>query len=635
MRKLSHVLLFYLLTIQLPIVAKPLVLADNRRTDYCIVTNSKTSEIEKFACEELKKYLDQITDANYTFSNKLLKKSIVVCNQNNIHELNSKADIPVLSDESFGIFQRKEAIYLVGGTERSVLYAVYEFLENLGCRWIAPDFDFYEGTHQFIPSKTLLKVDFSVDKKEYTTSKYRKFYITGQSRTYEELMSLIDWMPKLRVNHAAFKIDGPLQWSLWRNKLTHELQKRGIVIEVGGHGYNYFLSPEEDNGKLFENHPEWFGVNKRFGIKELGYRSKEKRVIFCTSNKEAIEYLHKKIANFLHQNPEIEVFDFWPPDQELWCECSDCLKMGSISDRHSILVNQTAEFLKKSFPKLKLECLAYHHYFEPPLNFKMTDKVLVDFADYYQNFEYQFYDNESIANKIHNAALVRWTKEFGGDISIYSYYRKGFWRSLPNIMPHYIQNDLKYYNHIGIKGVSVYSEPKDWFTYGLNHYVLWKLAWNPEMDVNDIISEYCMTVYGNSAPVAEYVYREFEDIVRFACVIHQTTFKTDKQYDQYTARIQKCIEIISNEEMKYEDNTTTKNHLFRLELMAKYAEKSVEMMRALAAENRTKETSVHTTDTGTSFDRIDGVLTKKPPLDKELIDWLKKYANLGVFALEN
>lgn len=610
--------------------AETITIASNRKADYNIVCSKTASTTEKFACEELKKYLNQISNANFKVSFQASKKSIVVCVANALPQFAKDLNIPTLTNEDYGIFKRGETIYLVGGVQEAVLFSVYDFLEELGCRWFAPDFKFYEGTNQYIPVKKNLGFTYARDKIESTSSKYRKFYATGGALKYEELMALIDWMPKLKFNILAFKMVGELRWDLWREKLTAEIKKRGILIEDGGHGYDYFIGPDMESGTLFEKHPEWFGMNKKMGINEKGFRSKEKRVIFCTSNKDAVTYLHKNLLGYLKLHPEVDIFDFWPPDQEIWCECPNCLALGSPSDRHATLVSETAKFLQKELPALKMECLAYHFYFEPPQNAKLPDNVLIDFADYYQNFEYQFYQNENPVNKKHNDALVKWTEQFKGDISIYSYYRKGFWRSLPNIMPHYIQNDLKYYKSIGIKGVSVYSEPNDWFTYGINHYALGKLAWNPDTNIDSIESEYCSKVYGTAGNVAKFVYNEFEDVVRFACVIHQTSFKTNEQYDQYSARMNACIKKITVAEKQFGSNSTVKNHLFRLRLMTEYAAKSIEMMRNLAVKELAKDTKQNPADN--DFDNIKGVLTRRPPLEDDLKNWLKKYNHLGIFA---
>lgn len=609
--------------------SKTISLAQNSKADYTITCSDAASPTVKYASRELEKYLEMMSGADFTVSTKGSAKSIIVCST---AEIDPKIGIPQMTGEDFGIFTRDENIYLTGAAQRSVLYAVYDMLERLGCRWLAPKFVYFEGSHQYIPKSSNIALNIKEEKIEHTNSKYRKFYATGPARSVEELQALIEWMPKLRFNTLAFKMVGPVRWEMWCEDLTPELKKRDIIIEDGGHGYETFISTEMEDGKLFEQKPQWFGVNKRFGEKEQGNRSKVKRVIFCTSNSEAVDYMHSNLIKYLERHPEVDIFDFWPQDSEIWCECDECAKLGSPSDRHALLVNQTRDLLKKHFPKLKMECLAYHHYVAPPTNTMIKDDILVDFADYYQNFEYQFYDKRNEINRQHNESLVKWAEQFGGDISIYSYYRKGFWRSLPCIIPHYMQNDLKYYDKLGVRGVSVYSEPHDWFTYGLNHYTLGKLAWNPHINIDKEIDTYCKTLYLDAAPLARYVYNELENIVRYACVIHQTAFKTDKQYDQYAERVKRCITKIEKEIDLRASDKTLANHLFRLKLMNEYALRSIEMMRKTA---KTMQSGVRIdTMVDTTVDKSGKFLTRKPPLDKELSDWLRQYKDYGVFALD-
>ena len=95
-------------------------------------------------------------------------------------------------------------------------------------------------------------------------------------------------------------------------RLTPELQRRGIVVEVGGHGYQNFLNAEmpapEGGGTLFEQHPEYFGADQQ------GRRRKEHGRAPCTSNPDAVAYLTKNLLAYVQVRPEINIFDLWPPD---------------------------------------------------------------------------------------------------------------------------------------------------------------------------------------------------------------------------------------------------------------------------------------------------------------------------------
>ena len=578
------------------------------RANYVIVSPTKASECEKFAAQELKRFLFEMSKANFKIADKIRQKSIVVSMPGSLPESAKSIKMPILTGESYTIFKHDEIIYLMGGNPRATLFAVYDFLNQLGCQWVAPDFAFFGGSNRNIPLKADVNFIYNGDKIEAPSLKYRKLYVEeGRSHTLQNLKQLIEWMPKMRFNTLVIPFNyqggGKVKWDNWREELTPELRKRGIIVEVGGHGYQNMINASMDEGKLFNEHPEWFGMDK------TGIRSKASRMVICTSNPEAVAYMYKNLLSYLRSHPEIDIFDFWPPDGEVWCQCSACTAMGSETERHIILVNQIAKLLQKDLPHVVLECIAYSRYTAPPLNVTLNDQVLLDFCPINQCFEYQLYENGAVQNKNYNADLVNWIKAFGGDISIYSYFRKYAWRSLPNIIPHFMQNDLKYYYSIGAKGISVYSEPGDWFTYGINHFVLSKLGWNPNVNVDTLMETYTGQVYGKAAPVVVSIFNELESIVRFACNLPYTSLKNQDQYNAYASRIAACRQKVKTALMENSSDPLIYQNLSRLDLMLEYADKSIAVMRSKSL--GTNESTVK--------------------LETEIKHFLKEHAAMGVF----
>jgi len=559
-------------------------LASEGKALYDIVVSPSASAAELFAAEELANYLGSMSDAAFTVKTSSGGASIFVGTTPSIGKF--YFNIPGAKDpEQWGIGTSGKNIFLTGGDSRGVIYAVYAFLQQLGCRWIAPDYDFFEGSSRHIPSSPELIYHHPKDLVDKPEMKYRKFYVEeGKSHTTGNLLQLIDWMPKLRYNTLVIPINyqgsGRVKWDNWRERLTPELQKRGIIIEVGGHGYENFLNAGMENGKLFELHPEWFGMD------EKGKRSPDKHTVFCTSNRDAVSYLRNNVIDYLQSRPEIEVFDFWPPDMDKWCCCSECSKTSS-EQRHFELVNYMADELKKHFPKVKLECLAYSRYLSPPENVKLNPAVLLDFCPITQNYQVQFYDETSSKNKMYNDNLRKWLKVFEGEISIYSYYRKYKWRSLPNVFPHYLQNELKYFRSIGTKGISVYSEPGDWFTYGPNYYVLGHLAQHPDADVDALMNEYTALLFGPAKEVMTGVYKALEEIVRNGCYFADSEPLPLEQYDKYYEQAVQLATQVGNVRIELgKNNPVLNNHLHRVELMLEYVSKSIRQQQKEVQENK-------------------------------------------------
>src|SRR5205823_7090930 len=134
-------------------------------------------------------------------------------------------------------------------------------------------------------------------------------------------------------------------------------------------------------------------------------------------------------------------------------------------------------------------------------------------------------DPDAPKNKPYADALTGWRHAFEGDLSIYSYYRKYAWDSLPVIIPHYMQQDLQWHAKVPVQGVSTYAEPGDWFTYELNHYALAALAWNPDVDIDKVIQKFCDARYGEEAELAKSVFATLEKTTRTFGSLPSTSLK--------------------------------------------------------------------------------------------------------------
>ena len=557
--------------------------------------NPSTSQ--KFAAQELRRYLSKITNAYFPLSDKAEHRIIIRQNKQ-------------LSEECYTISLHNKDIVLAGGSERAVLYSVYDFLHRLGCRWLAPQFDFYDGSSEYIPKKENLSFDASKNIEEHPQFAYRKIDVEeGRSHTIENLKQIVDWMPKVRFNILMVPLNyqggGRVKWENWREALTPELKKRGLLIEVGGHGYQNFLNAKMENGALFKIHPEWFGKNKNCKEDTAQY------FVFNTSNSDAIDYFTQNILSYLKQHPEIDIFDFWPPDGARWAECPEFTALGSPVNRQAVLVNKINAAVKKLRPDLRLEIIAYGQVLLPPGKNALDSGVLVDVCPINQSFEKQIFDTTHTTNAEYAKAILNWRSVFPGDIGLYSYYRKYAWRSLPVIIPHYIQNDLKWYSKLPLQGISTYAEPGDWYTYELNHYSLANLAWNPDLSLDSLINEYCFIRYGSASDVAENAYNLLEEIVPTCGSIPFTTLKSKDQIAGAQKRLFQTEvnlrRILNGDQMK-----NVSMNLSRLQLMINYAVFDFKILQLVTK--------------GAASDEIESGV-------KKMIAFLEKNSSKGVFLI--
>lgn len=549
------------------------LLAKNAKPYVVIRMPLHNTETLNFAAAELSQYLLRISGAVF---------SIVGYN-------NSKPAIliqsdPSLDEEEYQILVQGHNIILSGGSGRAVLYAVYDFLQRLGCVWIAPELDFYKGSSEYVPKKSTLFYGAAQKVKEHPQLKYRKIDVEeGRTHNMDNLKQIIEWMPKARFNILMTPLDygggGRVRWDNWRKQLVPELKKRGLLIEVGGHGYQNFLNAGMEDSTIFRNHPGWFGKDKNCNPSPAEYR------VFNTGDSGAVNYLISRILTYIKGHPEIDIFDFWPPDGAHWADCPEFKKLGSPVDRQALLVNQVDAAIKKIRPGLRLEMIAYQPVLMPPEKVQLNKNILVDFCPINQSFEKQIYDSGSANNYSYDQALKFWRHTFKGDIGLYSYYRKYAWHSLPNVIPHYIQKDMEWYSKLPLQGISTYAEPGDWFTYELNHYILGHTGWDSAINIDSLIDQYCILRYGRFHKTARDAYTVLENIVPHYCSIPFSTLKPTVQITQSKQRILNQIRALHQVRLKCDGNI--KENVSRLLLMMQYAYHDLEIQELISASGNT------------------------------------------------
>jgi hypothetical protein len=505
------------------------------------------------------------------------------------------------------------SITITGANDVSLLAGVYHLLDQAGYRFLAPNLAHYEGSAEVAPKTPRLpKLDPPISRS--AKLKFRKLYVEeGHSHTIENLRQIVEWMPKVGYNTLVvptnYQGKGRVKWDNWREQLTPELQKRGITIEVGGHGYQNFINaemPAPDGGALFEKHPDWFAADAR------GQRQKAPAWVFCTSNAAAVDTFINNFLAYIKDRPEIDIYDLWPPDGAKWCECAACKALGTPSDRQAILLKQVLVKVKPIRPDLRLEVIAYASYVDPPEHETIDPAVLIDFCPINQQFDAQISDPAAEKNNQYAQALAAWRRKFTGDISIYSYYRKYAWDSLPAVIPHYMQADLKWYAGAPVQGVSTYAEPGDWATYELNHYVLAALGWDPGADVDALVAKFCEARYGDEAPLAQRVMATLEKTTRVYGGLPHTSLKSADAIAAARDEVRERLGAVSAAQARAADKPV-KLALRRLELMCGYLLRDLEIQ--------------HLRATGADKDQIRQQAAA-------LSTWLASHADAGVFLTQ-
>lgn len=513
------------------LVAKSALFADplplrKGGTGLTIITEPSPSNGDQFAAKELARYLKKITGANFAVKAEAkIPAEALVVGRPEVETVDPQVAQQQLGDDGFIIRRVGRRVFIAGGSDRGTLYGVYAFLEKLGCRWFAPNFEFYGAAGgEVLPLIAAPAVgDWNIV--ERPAFRWRKLYIEeGHSYTTENLKQMIDWMAKARMNVLDCPIDYQhlhhTEWDHWRLALIPELRKRGILIEVGGHGYPNFL-PQE---KYFGQHPDWFGMRN-------GMRTSDSREVFSTANKDAVSTFVANVESYLHAHPEIDILDVWPPDGAQWSTAPEDLAMGSPSERQMLLLNHLSGALKTDFPKLRIQFIAYETYTVPPKEHTPDPSILMEFCPINRSFESPLYASGYEQNEEYFHDLQGWLNGVidPSNVTIYSYITKYAWRSLPILIPHLIVDETRRFHGMGIGGLATYSEPGSWATFELDHYITARALWNPQLDVQQAMADYTSQRYGAAGPAVLNYLRLIENVVPHAVGIPGTQLTIQKE----------------------------------------------------------------------------------------------------------
>ncbi|HEU4632286.1 MAG TPA: DUF4838 domain-containing protein [Gemmatimonadaceae bacterium] len=546
-----------------------ITLARDGRTRYTIVTTATEDGPERLAAGELARYLERITGARFPIAASAAGRAPIVLRV---------ARDSGSGEEGYTIAVRGDTLLLTGGSGRAVLYAAYDLLARLGCQWLAPQLDFYEGAAEVVPRAPTLVYAPAGDVVERPAFAIRKLDVEeGLSHDTESLRRIVAWMPKLRYNTLQVPMDyqgrGRVRWDAWREALTPELDRRGLLIEVGGHGYQNYLNADMEGGRLFAEHPDWFGQDAQCRP------SRAEHLVFNTESPDAVRYVIDNVIRYLRAHPEIDIFDFWPPDGARWAECEDWAAFGTPEDRQAKLVNQVAAALREAGIPTRLEIIAYAHAKLPPQTVALDPSVLVDFCPIGQNFHVQIDDPAGHNNAIYVDAIHHWRQRFRGDIGLYSYYRKYAWRSRPVVIPHYLQHDFQWYAGVPLQAASTYAEPGDWYTYEVNHYLFGQLAWNPWVDVDALLDRMTRARYGGAWQAARAALVTLEDVVR---VYGAIPYSPSQPADGIAAALRRVEErAAALDGVRLADPVLAAN-LDRLRLMLGFARRDLALQRLRA-----------------------------------------------------
>lgn len=501
---------------------EPLRLASDGHSKYTVVISKGADQVERFAAQELQRYLELIAEVHLEIVNLEDKTlaldwkadAIIVIGRNKLSE--RFVEEAGLAKESDSILIRTfhQALLLVGSNSRSTLFAVYDLLERIGCAWIRP------GPHgERVPR--LRTLDLPAQNITHTASLVRRnVFVTDELPTLQD----IDWMAKHKLNHfeayLTYRFD---IWETLKDGLIQELTKRGMSIEITDHSHSFWVSP----ARFAKDHPEYFALVD--GERLIDRRNRpygEDPPHLCVSNAEVKRIVAGGMITYLKANPEVETLGLWPNDNVDFCQCEACVAMDGprhmYARRELLFNNRVSELVSKELPNRAIATLVTSAWKaeEVPTDVRPASNLFLWFAPINACYRHSIADTTCSVNKSVREYLEGWLRIFPPNrVGILEFYDADWGARFAHPgyepMTQRLSADMKYYARVGIAGI--YAWP------GMGHSILGfrgqheltmntfaQLAWDADGDLWEIVSHYSKGKYGGAWKAMVEVYREID-----------------------------------------------------------------------------------------------------------------------------
>lgn len=517
---------------------KKYIIAQNGQSAYWIVTSQFAENAELYAASQLQKYLYESLNTYVPyFSDRCIRRGKEIFIGKSARDIGANIDFSSLGEEGYLIQTIGDDILIAGNTGRGTLYGVYAFLEKfLKYRMFTNDVEKIEHKQELILSEMEIR--------ETPAFEYRDCY----SRFAWD----IEFSVKNKLNGSAAPIPNEMG---------------GKVKFYNCHHSFFDLVPPK---YYKETHPEYYSVAEGDGNgKQL-----------CLSNENVFEIARAQLVRWIKENPECRVFSIAQNDYDSYCQCPKCKAIDEYhkSPSGSVIrfVNRLAESIEKEYPQVLLHTFAYRYSKVAPKNLKVKDNVIVRLCNIECGRAIAFEDAADMASTEKGAKEAR---DFLQNITDWMTICKRLyvWDYVLNFR-HYLMpmlplgvfaKNLQMYKKFNIQGVLMEGN----FSYGgdasmgdLKNYVLAKLLWDPNENVDCLKKEFIYGVYGKGAPYIEkYVDLMEKSITGKYADIYDTT---DREY--YSEETIKQADALFELAEKADTNPTIIRRIQRERLAIEY-----------------------------------------------------------------
>ncbi|MBO5049007.1 MAG: DUF4838 domain-containing protein [Oscillospiraceae bacterium] len=499
--------------------------------EYSVILSPLATESEKYAAQQLITYVEQITgvampyaaDGEYTDS-----KVISVGRTAFLESAEVTADASTLGTDGFVMKNKGSALLICGGSDRGTIYGVLDFLEyHLGVKFLTSDCTYVPRDAQ--------AVVYACDRTEIPAFHYR---------VYLDADAFYNRDPEFQVHHRftseylkiSEDMGGNMKW--WQGYETHNAlawaQTENYVVD-GAIDPKYTHAFSNDGSKIIID-PVSAGVYCQYaadlcysdGINEDGSYSLTAPDGTPTALGMAVAGMKEVIRGDEDEN---NYYMFGQNDYFTRpCLCPKCIEGAKKYTDAGIMIrffNALAENIEQFVEEegiqreVSIVMFAYQYSSYAPVkkngageyevidtSCKLRDNVVVRLAPINNN-RFVSYEHPAQNDTTYGDAYMREWGAITDRFMLWDYTtHHPLWYWLYWTLPSW-HDRLTTANQIGVEYVLLQSTHQEYPIYQsiLERYVLGKLLWNPDYDMNELIAEFHKYYFGDIADhyVTEYV----------------------------------------------------------------------------------------------------------------------------------
>ena len=472
-----------------------MILANHGATRAHIIVADGASAATWRAAEVLSSYLYEMTGANLTIH----PASRGTIGNQDAAEIcvgqtgrAGEPELTGLKNDGYILKTVGNRLFILGENDRAVLHAVYAFLEDvLGCR-------FFTDTVEHVPQRAYLAIG-EVDKKVVSPFEYREVF---GNVCYDD----DEFASKRGLNGRGYQLD--------------EEHGGSILYQGFVHTFNHFVPVFE----FFDEHPEYFSMvdGKRFDGGDGKYVHGGVYVVntqLCLSNPDVLRIVTERLRKEIEEHPEATIFSVSQNDWGEPCQCPECAKVdaeeGSYAGSLLRFVNKVAENIAQDYPHVIIDTLAYRYSRTAPKITHAAPNVAVRICSIECCFSHPLASCDDVRRSTETMGtgntlaedMREWSKVCSRmHVWDYTTNFRHYLNPMPNL--HVLQKNIQFFLENGVTGLFEQGNGEDLSgEFGeLRYYILSKLMWEPDGDVDRWMREFMAAYYGMAAqPIREFI----------------------------------------------------------------------------------------------------------------------------------